>query len=105
MTDWAMKSKIQMSVKIPRKIAGLPDIQFHLFCYPEFSAQRKQLETRTLDFSHVLTNVRMHICRHGYDFCKTEHFLELCLEGQISLVIPLLRTGLIHKMYSQQLIF
>ena len=41
MMDWAQKSKIQMSVKIPRKIAGLPDIQFQLFCYPEFSAERK----------------------------------------------------------------
>ena len=25
-------------------------------------------------------NIWMHICRHGYDFCKTEHFLELCSE-------------------------
>ena len=71
MTDWAMKSKIHMSVKIPRKIAGLPDIQFQFFCYPELNAQRKQLEPRTLDFSHVLTSVRMRICRHDYDFCKT----------------------------------
>ena len=78
--DWAMQSKIQMSVKIPRKIAGLPTIQFQLFCYPEFSAQQKQLEPRTLDFSHVLTNIQMHICRHGYDFCKMEHFFELCSE-------------------------
>ena len=80
MMDWAMKSKIQVSVKLPRKIAGLTDIQFQLFSYLEFSAQRNQLEPRTLDFSHFLTNIRMHICRHGYDFCKTEHFLELCSE-------------------------
>ena len=40
------------------------------------------MEPRTLDFSHVLTNIRMHICRHGYDFCKMEHFLELCSEKQ-----------------------
>ena len=80
MIDWAMQSKIKMSVKIPRKIAGLPDIQFQLFCYPEFSVERKQLEPRTLDFSHVLTAIRMHICRHGCEFCKMEHFLELCLE-------------------------
>ena len=80
MINLAMQSKIQMSVKIPRKIAGLPDIQFQCFCYLEFSAQRKQLEPRTPDFSHVLTNIRMHICSHGYDFCKMEHFLELCAE-------------------------
>ena len=98
MMDWAMKSKIQMSVKIPRKTAGLPDIQFQLCCYPEFSAERKQLEPRTLDFSHILTNIRMHICRHRYDFCKMEHFLELCSERPD---IPLLLTGQIPKMYSQ----
>ena len=38
------------------------------------------MEPRTLDFSHVLTNMRMHMCCHGYDFCKVEHFLELCAE-------------------------
>ena len=78
--DWKLKSKIKLSVKIPRKIAGLPNIQFQLFSYPEFSQRRYQLEPGTLDFSHVLTNMRMHICRHGYDFCKREHFLELCAE-------------------------
>ena len=35
MINWEMQSKIQMSVKIPRKIAGLPDSQFQLFCYPD----------------------------------------------------------------------
>ena len=63
--DWELKSKIKLSVKIPRKIAGLPNIQFQLFSYPEFSQRRNQLEPRTLDFSHVLTNMRMHICHHG----------------------------------------
>ena len=24
--------------------------------------------------------MRMHICHHGYDFCKRQHFLELCAE-------------------------
>ena len=80
MTDWEMKSKNELSVKIPRKMVGLPDIQFQLFCYPEFSEESKQLESRTLDFSHVLTDMRMHNSRHGYDFCKMEHFLELCSE-------------------------
>ena len=35
--DWELKSKIKLSVKIPRKIAGLPNIQFQLFSYSEFS--------------------------------------------------------------------
>ena len=29
--DWEMKSKIKLRVKIPRKVAGLPNIQFQLF--------------------------------------------------------------------------
>ena len=78
--DWELKSKIKLSVTIPRKITGLPNIQFRLFSYPEFSRRRNQLEPRTLDFSHVLTNMRMHICHHGYDFCKRQHFLEPCAE-------------------------
>ena len=24
--------------------------------------------------------MRGHICRHGYDFCKREHYLDLCSE-------------------------
>ena len=55
--------------------------------------------------SHVLTNMRMHIYCHGYEFCKTEHFLELCAERPDILVIPLLRTGLIRQMFSLQLNF
>ena len=35
--DWEMKSKIKLSVKIPSKVAELPNIQFQLFSYPEFS--------------------------------------------------------------------
>ena len=80
MCRWINASQIQMVVKVPRKIAGLPPTDFRLFCYPEYAEDRQQLEPCTLDYSHVITNVRMHICRHGYDFCKTEHYLQLCQE-------------------------
>lgn len=51
-----------------------------LFSYPEYSIKRKQIEARTLDYSHILTNIRMHICKGGYDFCSGEHFVQLCNE-------------------------
>ena len=35
---------------------------FRLFCYPEFSEDRQQLEPHTVDYSHIITNVRMQIC-------------------------------------------
>ena len=69
-----------MVVKVPRYLAELAPTDFRLFCYPEFAEDRKQLEPHTLDYSHVIMNVRMHICQHGYDFCKTEDFLHLCEE-------------------------
>ena len=78
MSHWIKAAGIQMVVKVPRHLAGLAPTDFQLFCYPEFAKDRQQLEPHTLDYSHVITNIRMHICQHGYEFCKTEHFLHLC---------------------------
>ena len=47
------------------------------FSYPEFNLKRNQIEHRTLDYSHILTNMKTHILTKGYDFCKKEHFQEL----------------------------
>ena len=44
------------------------------------SASRKQLEPRTFDFTHILMNLRNQILIRGYDFCRKEHFEELCKE-------------------------
>ena len=38
------------------------------------------MEPRIFDYSHILTNMRMHICKTGYDFCRMEHYTELCQE-------------------------
>ena len=51
-----------------------------LFAYPEFNKCRNQVEARTLDYSHILTNIRSHICSKGYEYCPREHFVELCEE-------------------------
>ena len=53
-----------MMVKVPRYLAGLAPTDFQLFCYPEFAEDRQQLEPHTciLDYSHIITNVSMHIC-------------------------------------------
>ena len=62
MSRWIKASRIQMVVKVPRYLAGLAPTDFRLFCYPEFSEDRQQLEPCTLDYSHLITNLRMHIC-------------------------------------------
>ena len=52
-----------------------------ILCFPEYSEKREQLEPRILDYSHILMNMRMHLCKTGYNFCKGEHFVELCKEA------------------------
>ena len=76
---WASKCKIDLNVIIPYK--GLPNMSqatMDLFCFPEFNTKRNQFEPCLLDYSHILTNIRTHICKTGgYNFCPTEHFHEL----------------------------
>ena len=78
-TIWASKCKIDLNVKIPYQ--GLPNMSqatMDLFCFPEFNTKRNQFEPCLLDYSHILTNMRTHICKTGgYDFCPTEPFREL----------------------------
>ena len=78
-TIWVSKCKIDLNVKIPYK--GLPNMSqatMDLFCFPEFNTKRNQFEPCLLDYSHILTNMRTHICKTGgYDFCPTEHFREI----------------------------
>ena len=75
-SKWMQEAKILLTVTIPRKLVQKPPAEFQMFCFPEYSEKREQLEPRILDYSHILTNMRMHICKSGYDFCKAEHFVE-----------------------------
>ena len=63
-------------------IAYVPNIYsnhvlFPMFSYPEYNKKRKQIEHRTLDYTHILTNMKTHILTKGYDFCPKEHFQDL----------------------------
>ena len=78
--DYVNESQVNMTAKIPREMSGRSQIQIELFPYPEFSESRNQVEARTLDYSHILTNIRSHICSKGYEYCPKEHFVELCEE-------------------------
>ena len=71
---------VPMELMIPRKMAGKGITSMNCLSYPEYSQQHKQVEPRTCDYSHILTNMRGHTCKHGYDFCKREHYLDLCSE-------------------------
>ena len=44
-----------------------------LFSYPEIG-ENDELQFKTFDYTHILTNMRSHILNRGYDFCKREDF-------------------------------
>ena len=77
-TKWERRSKVLLLVTVPRNLACKPPEDMQLFCYPEYNSSRKQLEPHILDYSHILTNMYMHICKTGYDVCKMDHYFELC---------------------------
>ena len=47
------------------------------FSYPNYSQVRHQVEFRTFDFTHILTNLRMQILTRGLEYCHKEHFEHL----------------------------
>ena len=50
---------------------------FEYFLFPEFSIVQQQLEFRTLDYTHMLTNIPNHVLTYGYTYCKKQHFQHL----------------------------
>ena len=76
--EWNAKCTVQLNVPIPPSDVNTTQKYVELFSYPEFNMERKQLEPRTFDFTHILTNIRCQILTRGFDYCKKEHFEELC---------------------------
>ena len=73
---WEMRCPINMKLLIP----GFGDSTIDVvdsFSYLQYSHSRKLVEFATLDYTHILTNMRGHILKNGYDFCKREHFREI----------------------------
>ena len=56
-SKWMQEAKIPLTVTIPRKLAQKSPVDFQIFCFPEYSEKREQLEPRILDYSHILTNI------------------------------------------------
>ena len=64
--------------RIPRTI-DIPFLedQHIIFNYPEFSAERNQIEMRTFDYTHILNNLRYHICNKGFTGVSTKAFVNV----------------------------
>ena len=70
--SWEDTSHIPLQIYIEHK-----QEVFKLYSFPEYSQERKQLEPRTLDPTHILTNLRAHACRSGFDFFDKESFIRV----------------------------
>ena len=68
--SWEDTSHIALQIYIKHK----KDV-FELYSFPEYSEEWQQLEPRTLDPTHILTNLRAHACRSGFDFFDKQAFI------------------------------
>ena len=72
---WKSKITVSMTGYIPIINDNMP-----LFSFPEYSNERECLEPHTLDYTHMLTNLRSLICRKGIENVKTSAFVKVCEE-------------------------
>ena len=62
---------------VPNENATEVESVLEYFSIPELAIKRDQVEFRTMDHTHMLTNMRNHILTYGYEYCKKEHFVHL----------------------------
>ena len=64
-------------------MSGRSQIQIELFAYPEFNKSRNQVEARTLDYSHILTNIRSHISQRDMNIIQENILWNFVKNNQI----------------------
>ena len=69
---WCRKSTIPHTLDCP----NCPKCHA-IFNYPERNLQTLELECRTFDYTHILNNIRFHICNKGFDNISKEAFLRV----------------------------
>ena len=63
---------------LPRKLSCPNCNDCHeIFSYPERSLQTLNLQMRTFDYTHILNNLRFHICNKGFNNVSKEAFLRV----------------------------
>ena len=68
--EWNRRKTINMTAYVPVVKDYIP-----LFYFPEFSQERQQMEIRTLDYTHQLTNLRGVVCRKKLQNVKRSEFV------------------------------
>ena len=69
---WRRKSSIPTTLDCP----NCPRCH-EIFNYPERNLQSLEVESRTFDYTHILNNIRFHICNKGFHNISKEAFLRV----------------------------
>lgn len=69
---WSRNATVPMTIDIPYL-----DEDHVCFSFPEYNTERDKLEPKFLDPTHMLTNIRTHICTKGYRNVSREAFLRV----------------------------
>ena len=70
--QWENKSTVPVNIYLP-----FIDRNHVIFNYPEWNVERNQVEMHTFDYTHIINNLRYHICNKGLDHVSTEAFIEV----------------------------
>ena len=73
--NWNLRATVTMTAYVPIVKDKIP-----LFYFPERSTARQQIEFRTLDYTHQLTNLRSIVCRKGIENVRRSEFARICNE-------------------------
>ena len=87
--EWEYSSHVQIEIQISNKDYEDQSFQHISFSKPSRSQMRNQVEHRTMDPTHILTNLRSQIYRHGFQQLKTAVFHRVSVKNHnaLSLVI------------------
>ena len=70
--DWINNSPVPITVELP-----MDPFEFDVFSYPDICEGRSQVESRLIDPSHCLTNLRIHATQKGFFGCDHKAFLRV----------------------------
>ena len=73
--EWTDQSTIPMNISTCKG-----EIVHKSYCFPEYSEERKQLEHRLLDPTHILTNMRTHCTNKNMPLCRRDSFRKVSRE-------------------------
>ena len=75
--EWHAQATVKTTASIPPKEHSTETRTMDFFSYPTHNEERNELDFKTFDFTHILTNLRTQILTRGLDYCRKEHFEHL----------------------------